>query len=345
MGPNGSRADLELPHEQIDRVMDAYGLGAVEEVRLVAEGLMNRNWRVVAEGRAFAVKQVLDVKPEQARFQHQVTIELARDGIALPAPLPTRSGETLAQVRDAVFAVHPWVDGRGVAALEWSARQCAQAGTTLGRIHLALARVLPAACAPRRPTVPRTETALREVDRYLTLIAQNDGAEDFDRVAVDRLHQRRRLLAAMAHLRPEEGRWLEPAGYVHGDYHDLNLLWEGEDVVAVLDWDRMRVRAWAEELVRSATLMFGNRAGDGGLDVERAAAFSTAYRHQTGVGPEQIDAAVERLWWERMCDLWHLQWHYERGDHSCDHLFLSAAALLEWWSHNRDAVRAALSST
>ncbi|MGH3566299.1 MAG: hypothetical protein ACRDRH_09750 [Pseudonocardia sp.] len=42
-----------------------------------------------------------------------------------------------------------------------------------------------------------------------------------------------------------------------------------------------------------------------------------------------------------MCDYWHLEFHYDRRDHGCDQLFLSASRFLGWWTERRDEVRAA----
>ncbi len=47
---------------------------------------------------------------------------------------------------------------------------------------------------------------------------------------------------------------------VHGDFHDLNLLWSAarpSRITAVLDWDRLRLGPLAAEVVRTATLVFG----------------------------------------------------------------------------------------
>lgn len=40
-----------------------------------------------------------------------------------------------------------------------------------------------------------------------------------------------------------------------------------------------------------------------------------------------------------MCDYWQLEFHYDRGDHSCDHLFLSASRFLDWWIEHLDEVQ------
>lgn len=111
----------------------------------------------------------------------------------------------------------------------------------------------------------------------------------------------------------------------------------------MLDWDRLGVRPLAAEVVRSGTLLFGY--GDSrGLDVGRVAAFASGYREVVTLGDAALEAAVHRLWWERLCDFWQLAWHYERSDRSCDHLCAPASALLAWWCRHRTVVSEAFTS-
>lgn len=56
------------------------------------------------------------------------------------------------------------------------------------------------------------------------------------------------------------------------------------------------------------------------------------------------DQSLPKLWWKRMCDYWHLEFHYDRGDHSCDHLFLSASRFLDWWTGHLDEVQQAFAA-
>jgi homoserine kinase type II len=148
----------------------------------------------------------------------------------------------------------------------------------------------------------------------------------------------------LAHLRPDDHPAKSPAGWTHGDFHDLQVLWQDGQVSAVLDWDRLGPRPLAAEVVRSGTLLFGT--GDTmGLDTGRVAAFTRGYRAVVPLTTAQLEEAADRLWWERLCDVWQLQWHYERGDRSCDHLFVSASALIEWWCGHRGDVSAAFTST
>jgi homoserine kinase type II len=117
----------------------------------------------------------------------------------------------------------------------------------------------------------------------------------------------------------------------------LQVLWRDGQVSAVLDWDRLGVRPLAAEVVRAGTLLFGY--GDNrGLDIGRVAAFTRGYREVVPLADADLADAVRRLLWERLCDFWHLKWHYERDDNTCDHLFASASALLAWWCGHRNEV-------
>jgi hypothetical protein len=77
---------------------------------------------------------------------------------------------------------------------------------------------------------------------------------------------------------------------------------------------------------------------DGSLDLHRVAAFVSGYRAVRQLPDTSIVDAVQRLWWDRVCDTWQLRRRYDRHDTSCDHLFRSAEALLAWWVSNRDGV-------
>ena len=251
----------------LQQVADAFGLGAVTRVEVVTEGLMNRNWRVTTVTGVWAVKQVLDVDAAAARRQHRATAALA--GVGLPVPAPVTAGDdTVVVVDGAVYTMLPWADGIHRRGPTLTVAEASALGELLARLHAALAEMMPP--APDRLVVPATDlpTAHAKIDRYLGLITQRPGRDGFDRFAETQLHQRRRLLDQVAHLRPTEGVPVEPCGYTHGDFQYLNLLWNQGRVSAVLDWDRLDVRPVGLEVARSATLLFGY-GDERGLDLAR----------------------------------------------------------------------------
>ncbi len=342
-------------HALITAAVQAFGLAEPIEARSLGDGLMNRNWRVHTREGVWALKQILDVDADQARRQHRVTSTLA--GLGLPVPPPQRApdGDTLVTL-DGVgaFAVLPWVDGIHRDGCDLALGECRHLGQLLACIHSGLrhdglAAVLTPAPKCQFIAVTEAAKAKAKIDRYLGLVNDRDGLDEFDHLVRRRLVERQDLLERLAYLRPQDTQPAAPIGWVHGDFHDLNLLWSEErpsHVSAVLDWDRLRVGPPAAELVRTATLVFGYDLTSElrALDLERVAAFTAGYREVTPLHRGSLAGAVHRLWWERICDFWQLKWHYDKADASCDHLFVSASALLAWWSEHRDSVSSAFTT-
>jgi Ser/Thr protein kinase RdoA (MazF antagonist) len=339
-------------HERITTALRGFGLSDPVEARPLDEGLMNRNWRVRTREGEWALKQILDIDADSARRQHRVTRVLAELGLPIAPPHRSPEGDSVVELAgDGMFAVLPWVEGVHRDGRALDLRECRYLGGLLARIHQALgseevAGVLGAPPESGVIAVSEAAKAKGKIDHYLGLIDTRAELDEFDHLVRRRLVQRQELLERLAYLRPDDTCPVTPMGWVHGDFHDLNLLWSSSQpswVSAVLDWDRLRCAPLAAEVVRTATLIFGydlspeSRA----LDLDRVAAFTAGYRELIPLPEAAMADAVHRLWWERVCDFWQLSWHYQKADPSCDHLFVTASALLAWWSEHRDTVSAA----
>ncbi|WP_171164557.1 phosphotransferase [Streptomyces sp. I05A-00742] len=173
------------------------------------------------------------------------------------------------------------------------------------------------------------------IEELLALVRRRPR-DSFDELAEHRLVERRDLLERHAHRRPPPA--ATPArGWVHGDFHPLNLLYRDAEPAAIVDWDRLGVRPRAEEAVRAAVIFF--LRPDGTLDFAKIRPYARAYRHTTGAGPAELAAAVHRVWWERLNDFWMLRWRYQLGDHRADPGFPASAALAVWWTRAYEDVR------
>lgn len=334
----------ELDVRHLDAVLDRLGLGKTAAAELVAEGLMNLNWAVTTSGdeRVF-IKQVLDIGAGQARLQHTATAALAGRGLPVCAPLAADDGSTLIEHDGALFAVYPWVPGSHIRGTQMTAAQASVLGSVLGRMHQVLADVMPAAGPARAWPVADPARALEDIGVYRSQIGRQGVSSSFDEFASEQLDRREQLLERVQDQRPDAGQVWEPCGWGHGDFHDLNVLWSGGQLAAVLDFDRLGERPYAFEVVRSATLTFGH-GDERGLDLGLVTAFTSSYRKQVPLAAASVVQAVQGLWWERVCDLWQLKRHYVASDSSCDHLFASASALLWWWNGNRADVERAFTT-
>lgn len=326
-----------------------YGLGRVRDWSYLPHGLMNPNWRIEADGGVFALKRLVDVSPEKAERQLEMPRALAAAGIPACAARPAENGSLVVRGTDErAYALFEWAIGEHVPGWELTVDQAAQLGDLLGRLHDAMeqaARNLGWPCASEtvRSKVAEPETALAEAHRFIELVSGLPERDEFDATTLLELEQRRVMLDEHAGQRPTDDVPLGPCGWTHGDVQYRNLLWSDGRVSAILDWDRVGVRALAEEVARTVAVQFARE--DGVMDLQRVAAFVEAYRSVVPLKDEHLADASRRLWWRWLTDLWPLNWHYERGDRSCDALWSGQARLLEWWSGHMGDVELAMTGS
>lgn len=318
-------------------VLPYWQLGTVHSVRRVPTGLMNRSWRVSTDTGDYLLKLFLDVQGPQLAFQFSVLRALAAAGVPVVLPiLSTHRTDTLL-VDQHEFGVFPWLNGRHRSGLSISLARSHELGRVLGNMHLALRSAVPTPQQPyHQPSMP-AEEALSRVDRLLDLVDSRHGGGKFDALAERTLRMKRGMLANLAQRRPPDIPVMA-AGYLHGDLHPHNILLNTEDrVLAILDWDRLRVGPYSKELARAAAFFF-TYGDERGIDLDRAGEFVAGYREVFDLGSSEIAIALHRLWWERLADNWVIEWHYMRRNQACDHLLPGQTALVKWWTANFDEV-------
>jgi hypothetical protein len=147
-------------------------------------------------------------------------------------------------------------------------------------------------------TVPRDDIAGQGdcggVTCVAKLIAALPERDAFDLAVTQDLEQRRVMLSKHASRRPDDDLPLGDCGWTHGDFQYRNLMWSGGRLSAILDWDRIGVRALVEEVVRTAAVQFVH--DDGMMDVRRIGAFTATYRSVLPLKDEHLIDAGYRLW-------------------------------------------------
>ncbi|MGW1887765.1 phosphotransferase [Streptomyces sp. NPDC001970] len=339
-------ARTDIADGVLAELINIFGLGEVGERRYLADGLMNANWRVDTSAGAFALKRVTDVPLDRLRRNLGVLASLAADGVPVSAPVVTASGSLVAEVGGGIWCLFPWAAGAHVRGVDLSLSQAASLGAHLGRLHVSLGRACSRGLLPGVPEtvtadITSPERAVEKADRLSAVVAANGTDSGFDRMAAAALDHRRVLIGKYADHRPQHAAPVGGHGWTHGDVQYRNLLWEGGDLAAVLDWDRVGVRPYAEEVARTAQVQFGV---DGVFDLARLSAFVGGYRSVVPLESSALVDGARRLWWKRMTDFWQLEFHYDRGDFSCDELFTADEALLHWWTDRLDQVEDAFAA-
>ncbi|MEV7090230.1 phosphotransferase [Streptomyces sp. NPDC093085] len=304
----------------------------------VAQGLLNHSYRLRTTRGAYFLKHHLDGDPAAIVHQHHATQRLQRLGVPVAPPVESASGETVAVIGGSCYALHPWIEGSHRHGTQLSARASRRLGALLGKVHTCLGWVLepgPGALAQVTHVSPDPAETFALIDDLLALARDRARPDPFDLLAEHRLVERRALLERHAHRRPRPG--TEPAtGWVHGDFHPLNLLYRGAEPAAIIDWDRLGLQPRAEEAVRAAAIFFVRPTGE--LDLAKVRAYARAYREAAGADPWELAAAVHRVWWERLNDFWILRWRYQLDDRRADPLFSAVSALAVWWTREYEAV-------
>ncbi|MFF2951134.1 phosphotransferase enzyme family protein [Kitasatospora sp. NPDC057965] len=329
-----------VPRTALAEVLRRYRVGRLLTAEPVAEGLLNRGYRVTTEAGGYFLKCYVDAATagrEAVAAHHRAMDALAALGLPVAPPLALAGRTaTIAAFGGRLFALFPWVDGRHRHGTELSLPQCASLGALLGRLHGALDEVCAPAAQPSgyRSADPLDSAVLARELRRRAREHQPHG--ELDILVERRLTERLELLTEHAHRRPLP-QAAPPTGWTHGDFHGLNLLHHDERITAVLDWDKLGPQPRAEEAVRAATLLFNDRV-TGVLDLVRVRHWSQSYRATGAATAEHLAAAAHRVWWERLNDFWMLQWRYQRADHRADPLYPASAGQLAWWCQEYEQV-------
>ncbi|WP_222870345.1 phosphotransferase enzyme family protein [Actinomadura decatromicini] len=318
------------------RLLGRWEIGAAGGADPLHGGSGRRSWRVrTATGEYFLREHD---RPDRRRvlFQHAVTAALDEEGLPVLAPLPARVGRTLVTAAGRGYVLYPWVGGRGRGGLELTFGQCEALGELLGRLHEALDRLTPPVQQSLLVPTPRAAAAAAAVEEMLRDVPGAGDGTDFDALTARRLRERRALLAEFAGHQPPEIE-VSTVGHLHGAFDAGHLRYGGSgNVTAVLGWDGLTTGPVAGEVVRSAARLFACD-DERGLDLDRVAAFVRGHRSAFPLDTGQIQAAVHREWWERLCDVAALRNRYlgDGGEHGDDGE-RGSAALVAWWSANLD---------
>lgn len=239
-------------------------------------------------------------------------------------PFVNPAGQRSSNTTGDWWAAYTWLDATPPVRGAMSERQVWAAGEMHGRIHAALLDYPESieAAPPRPLDVEQSTLGLEHIIRA----AQSAQAEEW---IVEGLALQLHLLLMHGANTSEAGLTRSPS---HGDYHDQQLLFAGESIAAVTDWELfgMRPRVW--ELVRS---MAFSRV----LEGPHMAAHVAGYREHMPLPETECRLALELWWQSRLHTAWAFQAYFLEGNTRVAEFFpetLRSLRSLADTTHRRD---------
>jgi homoserine kinase type II len=238
--------------DELQRVLGYYDLGEPRVAWRVERGFVNVNWVVeTAMGHYFVKCRHPSLRrPDVIRAQHELVAHLRQKGFPAPAIVPATSGETLTVLGDEFYEVQSHVEGSPFdhdRPLHFEA-----AAGMLGRYHASVAGF---AAEP-----------LRQGDLYSPAILHENLASLVEAWKLEREPDLAKV-AGQLEARADDlaGRFAHHDGLahlvIHGDYYAGNLVFEGDRIVAVVDYDKARWQPRVVELAEALIYFASPRPG------------------------------------------------------------------------------------
>lgn len=276
-----------------ETVMDAlrrYGI-AEARVRLVPRGSKRApKFLVEHRGERLLLKRRRPTVAADSEFGAEIQAALAERGFRVPAVRRDLEGRSIAIVDGAAWELVEFVEGDRYPR---TAAAASSAGAMLASLHRVLATMR--SVQPRRASFHDSPLVRRTLEGVAEEAAARLDTERLRRVQAfaDRYEQAASRVRAV---------WDElPRSLLHGDFHPGNLLFAGESVAAVLDWEAVREDAPLAEFASGAfhfalppKLLAEEHPLPAGLRLDLFAAFAAGYSGvPAGLGLTVVELAVE----------------------------------------------------
>ncbi len=211
----------------------AFGLGTVVAHRPIVDGTINSNFRVETVGdqdHPHAETRTTFLRVNEGKSENDVGYEaklveaLAAGGVPTPAPLPARDGRRYVAHGGKWVSAFPWRPGRHYAADEITPAIAYALGAALAKVHL-VGFDLPG------------EWRRASIYDHAHLVRRFRGFEGTaDPQLADAIRLLRDELAEAERAR--SARTDATHGIIHGDLFRDNVLWDGGEIIAILDFEQ-----------------------------------------------------------------------------------------------------------
>jgi homoserine kinase type II len=259
-----------LTDAELDALLGRYALGRRRSVSGIAAGTVNTSYELELEAGRYFLRIYEEQGQAGAEAEARLLLHLAAAGVPTPVPIAGEDGVRVRSLAGKPAALFPWVEGTMRCLPSVTSLAARTVGAALGRVHRA---------GPPPPPAPPLGQGRFGADE---LVAR------CDRVATATDVQARALAEPLrdAVIRTDRRRRLDvPRGLVHGDLFRDNVLWQGDTIAALIDFESAHLGPFAYDLaVTILSWSFGDT-----FDFDVARAVVTGYREVRELEPSEIE--------------------------------------------------------
>ena len=256
-----------LPPEELAAVAARFGLPPPDRAEPEPRGRVNTSYHLWAGGQRWFLRVAEGKTEADVRFEAAVHEALAEARFPAPRLRPAADGRPFAPAAGKPAMLFGYAPGELREAAEAGPAHCRRVGEQLGRLHDLSGGLLPERPNPYGPAC---------VAGWLAGLSAGPGEPELAE-ALPVFREEGRAAAALPGA---------PRGLVHGDLFPDNVLWVGDRVAAVLDWEMSCTEAFAWDLAVAVDAWCYT---DRHLP-ERARALLDGYRSRRALEPETAAA-------------------------------------------------------
>jgi Ser/Thr protein kinase RdoA (MazF antagonist) len=314
----------------IDLLKTHYGIDAVT-VQPLSGGMMNQNFTVQTAEQTYVLKSYAMhlYKPAWIEQTCEAQELISAAGVPVPRVIRTQAGELLCQTENGFYLLNEFVAGHQHVRMKIPAKAAYEMGRTLGRMLEAFrARedVTPYVLPATDQVVEKLTSLLQEAERRRASKEVDEAIAQLLRYKLDALERLPDLPAQLEDL---------PTQWVHGDYHEGNVIFDVEDrVAAVIDFDNLRCRPRGQEVMRTVLICFY----DGEQLAPEAYDFLAGYVEEVEVSAEEVATYAPLITYMGLIGDWPMSVRYETPeayDPRWDRLIDPPTG---WWERHMDEV-------
>jgi len=205
-------------------------------------GSVNSNFRLTDQsGKIYFARLYEEQDHAGAEREHALVAALDEAGVPVVRALSNRDGGSLADFHGKAFAVFPWVEGEILCQALVTPERCRALGAALAGVHL---------CSSRAPALPSGRFQIPDLRERLARVEAAERASLLPAV--------RTIRERLDHYEAKRAKNLEQ-GICHGDLFRDNVLWQGQQLRALIDFESVCKNNFAYDLmVTTLAWCYGN---------------------------------------------------------------------------------------